>query len=296
VAASSRVSSIAAVIVATVLSCTSPSLGVTQPAERPSSDSSNAITQSKGSRQESKAATEQGLSAVVKKEAQAAGIQTTPHDENLEINRYLAEYTRQLAVFTRWLVVVTVCLALIALVQISASVYISVQQLRAYVVVATGDIVNVANPPLPAAGQPVPQKTLAEISNPAVGPIAILTTKNSGQTTAYDVRTWAVIVVREFPLAEPLPGRAAGIYDASSVLGPGLVSTQNRWMPAPLTAQELAGLRAGTSAIYVYGEILYRDFFGRSRFTRFRSMHHSMNGIIGISMLLTFCDQGNDAN
>jgi len=77
---------------------------------------------------------------------------------------------------------------------------------------------------------------------------------------------------------------------------PGQVqSTQSRYLPMPLSQQDITHLRNGTAAIYVYGEIGYRDAFGKDRATAFRSMHHASAGRIGISTELTFCDEGNSA-
>lgn len=62
-----------------------------------------------------------------------------------------------------------------------------------------------------------------------------------------------------------------------------------------LTAQQTAGLRAGTAAIYVYGEISYRDAFGKERLTKYRLMHHMTGGAIGVSTNLSFTHEGNEA-
>jgi len=60
------------------------------------------------------------------------------------MNQQLAEYTRELATFTWWLVAATVGLAAVAIIQLASALYTSVKQMRAYVVVATADILNVA--------------------------------------------------------------------------------------------------------------------------------------------------------
>ena len=63
-----------------------------------------------------------------------------------------------------------------------------------------------------------------------------------------------------------------------------------------LTAQEIAGLRNGTKAIYVYGEIRYWDIFGKKeRFTKYRLLHNWESGPIGESTVLSASDEGNEA-
>ena len=54
-------------------------------------------------------------------------------------------------------------------------------------------------------------------------------------------------------------------------------------------------LNAGTHAIYVYGEISYRDAFGKERYTRYRLMHITAPEIIGTRINLLFCHNGNEA-
>lgn len=66
-------------------------------------------------------------------------------------------------------------------------------------------------------------------------------------------------------------------------------------MPAPLTNAEIADLRNGTKAIYVYGDIEYRDGFDRKRVTNFRFFHNERGGRVGISGHLTGMDEGNNA-
>lgn len=171
----------------------------------------------------------------------------------------------------------------------------SERQLRAYVMAENSTIFNVANPVAIFAGQ-VFTPTGAEITNPACGPGVRIQIKNAGQTPAYEVAHWANICFREFPLKSLLPARDPNFMPVKSVLGPGIPSTKLIFMPQPLTAPETADLRAGNGAVYVYGEITYRDTFGKAWYTRYRVMHHPYGGAIGVSTDLTFCDEGNEAN
>jgi hypothetical protein len=169
------------------------------------------------------------------------------------------------------------------------------RQLRAYVVGELGTIGNVANPIPLYAGQVI-TPTGAEITNTACGPITYIQIKNSGQTPAYKVVHWGNICVREYPLISNLAPTPTLSLKNASVLGPGIYSTKYLFLSAPLTAQEVSDLRAGTAAIYVYGEINYRDAFGKKRFTKYRLMHHVGQGAIGINTGLIFADEGNEAD
>ena len=152
---------------------------------------------------------------------------------------------------------------------------------------------NVANP-IPIPGQ-VTQPTGAEITNPTSGPVAYVQIKNAGQTPAYEVLHWGHICVRDYPLTSPLPAPQFVSRNAS-VLGPGIVATKYLFLPTPLTPLEISDLRAGNAAIYVYGEIRYKDAFGKRRFTKYRLMHHVAQGAIGVNTGLTFADEGNEAD
>ena len=44
-------------------------------------------------------------------------------------------------------------------------------------------------------------------------------------------------------------------------------------LPEPLTEEEMSKIKLGTSAIYFYGVISYRDAFSRRRKTQFRYQH-----------------------
>jgi hypothetical protein len=167
------------------------------------------------------------------------------------------------------------------------------RQLRAYVGGDVGSIGNVANP-IPVAGQAI-TPTGAEITNPTCGPVAYVQIKNAGQTPAYEVLHWGHICVREYPLTSALPSPKF-IAKNASILGPGIVATKYLFLATPLTAQEISDLSVGNVAIYVYGEIRYKDAFGTERFTKYRLMHHVGQGAIGVNTGLTFADEGNEAN
>lgn len=168
------------------------------------------------------------------------------------------------------------------------------RQLRAYVLPDNGTIINIANPVPIFPGQVFPP-TGAEITNVACGPIAHIQIKNTGQTPAFNVENWGNICIRECPLVATLPGKV-GPNPIRSTLGSGIISTKTLFHNPVLTAKEIADLRAGTAAIYVYGEIHYKDIFNQPHSTKFSLMHHVMSGAIGVSTDLNFTDGGNVAD
>jgi len=179
--------------------------------------------------------------------------------------------------------------------QIRLSEETAERQLRAYVLGETASIFNVANPVPMFPGQTF-QPTGAEITNPASGPGVIIQIKNTGQTPAFKVNHWGNICFAGVPLSMGLPAPLPQPFIFESVLGPGISSTKLLFMPQPLSTAEVASLRNGTGAVYVYGHIEYEDAFGNARRSSYRLLHHVTGGAIGVSTSLTFADGGNDAN
>jgi hypothetical protein len=62
----------------------------------------------------------------------------------------------------------------------------------------------------------------------------------------------------------------------------------------PLSPTEIDQLREGRGAIYVQGEITYKDFIGWRRYTTFRHYHNGLMGTIGIASGMVYYDEGND--
>jgi hypothetical protein len=166
------------------------------------------------------------------------------------------------------------------------------QQMRAFVSLDRGSIYNIASPLSPLA---IYKPTGAEIVSPLEGPLAQLTIKNTGSTPAYKVVHWGDITIADYPLKTPLPGREKGGIIPWSSIAPGGINTKFVRINVPLTAEQIAGLRNGTHAIWVYGEILYRDAFRRKRKTEYRLFHNSTAGAIGVSTDLTWAEGGNEA-
>jgi hypothetical protein len=167
------------------------------------------------------------------------------------------------------------------------------QQMRAFVYLNGGAIYNVASPLAPLA---IYRPTGAEIVSPAEGPLAQLVIKNTGSTPAYQVVHWGGMHVAGYPLTTSLPVEQNTQKPASSAIPPGGVNTKSVRIMNPLTAEEIAGLRNGTSAIWIYGKITYRDAFRRKRTSEYRLFHNNTSGAIGVSTDLTWADAGNEAS
>lgn len=169
------------------------------------------------------------------------------------------------------------------------------RQMRAYIFVQTASILNVADPPTPTPpGQQLPN---GAITLPDRGPIILITIRNSGHTPANNVIHYMNAIFREFPLTSPLPERPEIDPRLRSIFSipPGGTTSKNYVFPNRATDHEIAELRAGTGAIFIYGEISYNDIFGVERITRYRFRHNSFSGIVGITSEVTGTKQGNNS-
>jgi hypothetical protein len=121
-----------------------------------------------------------------------------------------------------------------------------------------------------------------------------LVLKNSGQTPAYDCVDWMGVKVTQFPLAvELLPPEPGSISTSKSSIGPGV--SYNLVREICLPDEIKAALREGTMAIYVFGEIRYRDAFKIDRFTRYRLIYGGDAGARPEGALAN-APEGNDSN
>jgi hypothetical protein len=198
------------------------------------------------------------------------------------------------AIFSVLLVFVTVGLLFVGWIQARRMRVTARQQLRAYVFVEETNLNNIYTPPPEEVGGGY-KPTGAEITHPHFGPAVILKIKNFGQTPAYDVIHIADIKFADFPLKSKLR-IPASLFTTKTALAPGGASTKVRNLPAPLSEQEIASLKAGTGAIYVYGYITYRDAFRKRRKTRFKMMYGTFTGGIGITTSMTISEDGNDSD
>jgi hypothetical protein len=167
------------------------------------------------------------------------------------------------------------------------------RQMRAFIYLNNGSIYNIASPLAPLA---IYKPTGAELVSPVEGPLAQLTVKNSGSTPAFKVVHLGAICISEYPLRGDLPPISRTKNPPSSAIPPEGINTKSVRIVPPLTPAQVTGLRNGTMAIWVYGEITYRDAFRRKRTSRYRLYHNNMSGAIGVSTDLTWAEGGNEAN
>lgn len=169
------------------------------------------------------------------------------------------------------------------------------QQMRAFVYINNGSILNVANPENPHL-LPDYKPTGAQRDFPRQGPLAYLTITNSGSTPAFDVMHWAGIAFDDHPIPKDLPKRIPMDNPPLSVLPPNGINTKSVRLGDPLTDEQIASLRDSTKAIYVYGEITYVDAFRRKRQTNYRLFHNAHTGNIGVTTDLSWAEgDGNNA-
>lgn len=148
----------------------------------------------------------------------------------------------------------------------------AVRQLRAYVSLgATGKITNDFNPELPAFQ---------------------IRIRNTGQTPAYNVKSWRGIGIHELPLVNDLNPIAGGAMDTDVVLGAGGDHMLPIRRERSFTPEELKGVEAGTHAIYVFGKVEYLDAFNKPRYTNFCLYEASGGSGAG----LKHAAKGNSAN
>ena len=138
------------------------------------------------------------------------------------------------------------------------------------------------------------------LSNLVVGgvPAFHVTIKNSGQTPAYRVKHRAAGWITTYPIEGafpeiPPPGEQ---MVSTNNLGPGGDQVKNgNCSDVPLTAGTMSDLEKGKSAIYVYGEINFRDAFGKDRWVNYR---HMTGGSVGFRRdgFIVHCEDGNETS
>jgi hypothetical protein len=146
------------------------------------------------------------------------------------------------------------------------------QQLRAYVFVRSPSITNL---------------TTGNVDVDITIPI-----KNSGQTPAYDLSIRAEIETKDFPSpvsAFTLP--TEGIDNLT--LGPGSKYFYEFSIDA-LTPAELAALQNKTKAVFIRGEIKYRDAFGEPHFSNFFLIKGGPYTLVGDSLFVL--NEGNSSD
>lgn len=135
-----------------------------------------------------------------------------------------------------------------------------------------------------------------EITPPDLaGPTEVrLTIKNNGQTPGYGVVHLGRMLVQDFPSLVPLPEVEETSPLSRNDLPPSGILTKTLKGGRALTPDERARIGNGTLALYVYGEIRYRDAFGRNRSTKYRMIRGGNVGVRATTMTTT--EEGNESN
>lgn len=199
-----------------------------------------------------------------------------------------------------WLIVFPAVLAICAILQfiwiVRQGRWMRATQ-RAYIFVSTvsvGNIISNSSAPIPQQIV-IPAQNVPWIFNNTKGPITILEIKNSGKTTAYNVRHGADIVVRGYPLHSILKIFTKGGIKSVSPLSPEGNAFKKIAMKKTLTPKQITSLIKGTKAIYVYGIITYEDIFGKQHITKYRFMQNGKTTTVGQDITMTICEEGNEA-
>jgi hypothetical protein len=155
------------------------------------------------------------------------------------------------------------------------------RQLRAYVFPETFDLYDGA---------------LSKPPNPQVAnePACVLILKNSGQTPAYKVVSFAKIELVE-PINEDRLVTTPLLDKFSANLGPGTQIRNSPRFGRQLTQNEIADINNGTKGLYLFGRIDYRDIFWRKRFTTFR-LRYLGTYPPSEPANLNFCERGNEVD
>ncbi len=120
--------------------------------------------------------------------------------------------------------------------------------------------------------------------------------RNFGQTPAYDAQATISTELVDWPLITELVPKAR--FDDPKISKASMGPSSNRaifWVSGVVLSTEVLGdLRSGKKAIFVFGEIRYRDAFGNDRFTRYRFYTGGPLGVMGPS--LAAHTDGNEAD
>lgn len=148
------------------------------------------------------------------------------------------------------------------------------RQLRAYVFVVQVEIVDMGTPNVNAA----------------------VKIRNTGQTPAYDVTVSTGANAFNVPGNVTFTPTPIGPNSSRFVFGPDGLGRYNIPLQSIIgAANRIAAIKTGNGALYVWGEILYKDAFGKGQYTRFR---HMIGGTAGwpSDNLMTVCPEGNEAS
>ena len=123
-------------------------------------------------------------------------------------------------------------------------------------------------------------------------PVAHLIIKNAGQTPAYKLTGIGCIATGiSWETLLPPSTQNGPLEMTHSSLGPGCIADQFHSAPRKLNPGDMDALLDGSTTIFVYGEIHYRDTFDVEHFIEYR---FQVGGTVGIrGNQLAICQEGN---
>jgi hypothetical protein len=201
----------------------------------------------------------------------------------------LARYTHLLAWFTAALAFATILLIVVGIIQARQ---LSRHAAHTENLVATAR--DTAERQLRAYLQVTPDQNSVVWINTVHIPACRVFVKNAGQTPAYEVQADGAINPAPFPLREPLSEFLSPEEQFRLVIHPGEGHTINFIGDRLLTEDEVDRLVPGKDLrLYLYGQVRYKDAFGKDRYTRFRMSTGSE--VRDDQSRFGYCDQGNEA-
>jgi hypothetical protein len=97
--------------------------------------------------------------------------------------------------------------------------------------------------------------------------------KNCGKTPAYDIRTWIGVGLGQYPVeASYLKPPPRGMGMSGSVLGPGDEPQGMVFFHPVIPEEQMAILGTPELTLFAFGEISYKDAFGKRHMTKYRLM------------------------
>lgn len=119
--------------------------------------------------------------------------------------------------------------------------------------------------------------------------------KNTGQTPARNVVGYTAIMCDRFPLDKEFPEIVRGTVPAfQTEVGHGGIVRGVIPTKTPVSAETIQSIINGNVAVYVWGEVPYKDIFGKEWFTRYRK--YMTRPQEGKGRFRSVSDEGNESS
>jgi hypothetical protein len=112
------------------------------------------------------------------------------------------------------------------------------------------------------------------------GPEIAITFRNCGQTPANDIVLYSTTIAAVYPLLEEPKALTTPPDEIGGNLGPGMSFYYEALPDPPITNDELASVRAGTKALYIFGAISYINAFEKKHCVNFCYFRGGPNDIV----------------